>query len=257
VRQFSSNDRPEDVEADRYFAEEWTKPKPVLSATLGAHRWVWDLRRPRPKAVEYGYSIAAVWGIDTPYDPSGQLVEPGRYTAILRVDDQVLQANFEVLPDPRVVNADYAAARAFSESLYAPMEEAWRGYAETKGVRTALDARLKQIRDPRLLAEAQALRDRLEPPTAPNSGFGGESATLATLETSAEASDAAPTAALRATAAGSIARVAAEWAAWKEIEARDLTRLNARLKTSGLSPITVPPEEQLTVGEATGGEEVP
>ena len=164
----------------------------MLGATPGAHRWIWDLRRPRPKAVAYNYSIAAVWGLNTPLDPRGQFVEPGRYTAVLTVDGRQQTATFDVLPDPRVTGADYRAARAFSESLYDPMEKAWRGYAETKAVRDALDKRIGEIRDPALLAQAKALRTKLEPPTAPNAGFEGESGTLGLLETSAEGSDSAP-----------------------------------------------------------------
>jgi hypothetical protein len=121
VQRFSSADVAEKLQADRYFQEEWVKPEPVVSAAPGAHRWVWNMRRPRPKAVEYNYSIAAVWGLDTPLDPRGQLVEPGRYTAVLTVDGQSQSVPVEIVADPRVVNADYAAARQFSESLYAPM----------------------------------------------------------------------------------------------------------------------------------------
>src|SRR5206468_3819608 len=179
----------------------------VLAATPGAHRWIWDLRRPRPKAVTYNYSIAAVWGLNTPLDPRGQFVEPGRYTAVLTVNGQQQTATFDVLADPRVTGADYRAARSFTEGLYGPMEKAWRGYAETKAVRDALDKRIAKISDPALLAEAQSLKTKLQPPAAPNAGFEGESGTLASLETSAEASDSAPPAGLQQIAVQTTAEV--------------------------------------------------
>ncbi|HEY6048238.1 MAG TPA: hypothetical protein VIV07_04235, partial [Sphingomicrobium sp.] len=257
VRRFSSADAPEQLPADRYFAAEYVKPRPVLGGTPGAHRWVWDLRRPRPKAVEYNYSIAAVWGLDTPLDPRGQLVEPGRYTATLTASGQQQQVSFDILPDPRVQNADYHAAREFSESLYAPMEIAWRGYAEQEAVRKQLDQRIAQIHDPAVLAEAKALRAGLEPSKVPNSGFNGESGTLAALETSAESSDAAPTAALRSTAAETIAQLNADWAAWQQVKSGQLAQLNARLQSLGLQPIVIPPEAELIVGEGGGGVELP
>src|SRR5437764_593550 len=131
----SSTEAPEPLSADRYSSEKYLKPLPTLSAAPGAHRWVWDLRLPRPKAVSYNDSIAAVPGLDTPLDPRGQLVAPGRYTAVLTVDGKSQQVPLDVVADPRVTEADYGAAQAFSESLYAPMEIAWRGYAETKTVR--------------------------------------------------------------------------------------------------------------------------
>src|SRR5438552_17185944 len=97
IRRFSSADKPQPLPADRYFAAGWVKPEPVLGATAGAHRWVWDLRTPRPAAVEYNYSIAAIWGLNTPLTPTGHLVEPGHYTAVLTVSGLGTSASFDVL----------------------------------------------------------------------------------------------------------------------------------------------------------------
>jgi hypothetical protein len=257
VRRYSSADVPEKLPAERYFQAEWVKPQPILSATPGQHRWIWDLRRPRPKAVEYGYDIAAVWGLDTPLDPRGQFVEPGRYTAVLTVDGHSQQVPIDVVADPRVINADYRAAREFSESLYEPMSLAWRGYAESEGVRDELAKRIAQIHDPALLAQAKALAGKLEPPSAPNSGFGGESSTLSSLETSAEASDAAPTAALRQTATATIAQLNTDWAAWQQLKSNDLPQLNRALAAAGLKPIAVPTEMALRIEPPSGGIDLP
>jgi photosystem II stability/assembly factor-like uncharacterized protein len=257
IQRFSSADAPENLPADRYFQAGWVKPQPALSAAPGEHRWLWDMRRPRPRAVEYNYDIAAVWGLDTPLDPRGQMVEPGRYTAVFTVDGQSQSVPVEIAADPRVINADYRATRSFSESLYGPMELAWRGYAETKAVRDQLDKRIAEIRDPSLAADAKALVARLEPPSDPHAGFGNESGTLAALETSAEGSDAAPTPALRQTAVATSLQVNADWAAWQQVEAKDLEALNRRLIAAGLQPITVPPENRLSAGPAEGGVDLP
>ena len=257
VQRFSSADAPEDLPADRYFQADWVKPQPVLSAAPGEHRWVWNMRRPRPKAVEYSYDIAAVWGLDTPLDPRGQMVEPGRYTAVLTVDGQSQSVPVDIVADPRVVNADYHAAREFSESLYAPMEVAWRGYAEQKAVRDQLDKRIAEIKDPSLLADAKALAAKLAEPEGPHAGFGNESGTLASLETSAEGSDAAPTPALRHTAVDTIAQINADWAGWQQLKENDLAALNRRLTAAGLQPVVVPAEAQLSAGPAEGGVDLP
>jgi hypothetical protein len=257
VRHYSSTDKPMDLPAERYFAAGWVRPDPVLAATPGAHRWVWDLRRPRPRAVSYNYSIAAIWGLSTPLDPRGQFVPPGRYTAVLTVNGHSQSASFDLLADPRVTGADYRAAQAFSESLYGPMEKSWRGYAETKAVRDALDRRIGEIRDPSLLAEAKSLRARLEPPAAPNAGFEGESGTLATLETSAEGSDSAPSAALQQMAAQTTAEVNRDWAQWQQLKLGDLAALNRHLGAAGLQPVRVPAEADLRAEPPEGGEEMP
>ena len=116
---------------------------------------------------------------------------------------------------------------------------------------------MAQIHDASLLADAKALRAKLEPPSAPNTGFGGESGTFASLETSAEASDAAPTAALRSTAAQTIAQLNADWASWQQVKNGDLDALNRRLAAAGLQPIAIPPEAQLTTGASEGGIDLP
>jgi photosystem II stability/assembly factor-like uncharacterized protein len=257
VRRFSSGDVPQPLPADRYFSADWVKPDPVFGASPGAHRWVWNLRRLRPAAAEYNFSIAAIWGLSTPLDPRGQLVEPGRYTAVLTVDGQEQEASFDILPDPRMTAADYHAAAAFSESLYEPMARAWRGYAETEALRTALGKRLPTIANPTLRSEAQALMKKLEPSDEPNSGFKGESGVLAGLETSAEASDCAPTTAMRTIAAETIARINADWESWQQVRGTLLEQLNQKLRAGKLPPALVPSESELRVGPPTGGEELP
>ena len=79
MHRFASDDRTPPIKAERYFAEAWTKPATKPSTEPGAHRFAWNLRWPRPKAVEYNCSIAAVWGEDTPLAPEGALALPGDY----------------------------------------------------------------------------------------------------------------------------------------------------------------------------------
>lgn len=257
VRRFSSADQPDKIAANRYFAEGWTKPQPMLAATSGIHHWLWDMRWTRPKAVEYGYSIAAVWGKDTPLLPEGQLVAPGRYTAVLTVDGTQQSQQFDVLPDPRVVNADYAAAARFSTALYAPMSKAWIGYGEMKAVQQQLVTTSSQLADPVLGAKAKAFAARLEPSDVPNSGFSGESGTLASLETAVEASDSAPSLSQQAIAAQTIAAIDSDWFKWQQFKANDLATLNRSLFAAGQAQIAVPAEKQLNPDAPAGGEDLP
>jgi hypothetical protein len=257
VRSFSSADQPEKLAAERYFAEDWVKPQPVLAASTGAHRWIWDLRSARPKAVEYSYSIAAVWGKNTPLLPEGPMVAPGRYTAVLSVDGRQQSQSFDVLPDPRVTDADYAGSTRFSAALVGPMAKAWAGYGETEAVRKQLEARIPQLRDPSLKTQAEALAAKLKPSNVPNSGFDGESGTLASLESTAEASDSAPSQGMQSIAAETIASLDADWDKWQQIKSGDLAALNRRLTAAGLAPITVPVGAALSVEPAGGGVDLP
>jgi len=257
VRRFSSADRPQDLESERYFADGWARPEPVLSAKPGLNRWIWDLNVERPKAVEYNYTIAAIWGVATPILPQGPMVAPGRYTATLTVDGRAQSVPVDVTADPRVSGADYAASLAFSNSLYAPLAKAWRGYAETEAVRAALDKRVQAIGTGPLADEARALAARLEPPEAANSGFKGASGILTAIETSVEASDNAPSPALRATAAATSAAIDSAWAQWQSLRSADLETLNRKLIAAGMKPVLVPTEGELHIAPPGGGIDLP
>jgi photosystem II stability/assembly factor-like uncharacterized protein len=102
IQKFSSNDIPAELPADRYFQKGWLREELRLSNEPGMHRFVWDLRYPRPPALKYKYSIAAVWDKGTPILPEGALVLPGRYTVTLTVDGKSHTQSFQVKLDPRI-----------------------------------------------------------------------------------------------------------------------------------------------------------
>ncbi|MBC7894524.1 MAG: glycoside hydrolase, partial [Cytophagaceae bacterium] len=79
----------------------WIRPFPELTASPGLHRFVWDMRYPRPKAASFSYPISATPGQTVP-EPLGPFVPPGRYTVRLTADGQVLTQRFTVRVDPRV-----------------------------------------------------------------------------------------------------------------------------------------------------------
>ncbi|EQD31610.1 glycosyl hydrolase BNR repeat-containing protein, partial [mine drainage metagenome] len=76
VRRFASDAVPRPIHAFRYFAKGWLKPPKRLSAAPGMHRFVWNLRYARPPAISYQYSMAAVWGENTPTAVDGPFVLP-------------------------------------------------------------------------------------------------------------------------------------------------------------------------------------
>lgn len=105
VRRYSSDDKPDVTEADlrkelavpTYWVR-WPKP---LSAAKGIHRFVWDLRYEPPEAVEHDYPIAAIYH-DTPREPRGALVLPGRYTIRLTAGGSTREQPLTVVMDPRI-----------------------------------------------------------------------------------------------------------------------------------------------------------
>src|SRR5205807_3235584 len=78
IRKFASNDKSEIPAAPPPFASYWLKPAKPLSKEAGINRLVWDLRYPRPAIFRESYTIAAIAGQNTPVEPEGPLVLPGK-----------------------------------------------------------------------------------------------------------------------------------------------------------------------------------
>ena len=102
IAQFSSQEKVKKLPANRYFEKEWLGKSERLSGKAGMHRFVWNMRYPRPSALEYHYSIAAIWKDGTPVLPQGPLVIPGHYTGILNVNGKKYSKSLTVKMDPRV-----------------------------------------------------------------------------------------------------------------------------------------------------------
>jgi hypothetical protein len=162
----------------------------------------------------------------------------------------------DVLADPRVRDADYAAASEFSNSLAGPMAKAWAGAAQQESVQSQIASRLSQIHDPALVAEAKSLSAKAQP-GSPDRGFASQSRILASLESAAEGSDSAPTVAMQMTARQSIGDIDAEWDAWQRLQSDDLSKFNRELGAAGISPIVVPEGPDLRTKAVDGGEDLP
>jgi len=135
VREFSSNDPPVTLNARRYFTDLYLHPPAPPSAAPGHHRFVWDLRYPRPKSEKYEYTISAVAGENTPVDPRGPLALPGRYTVRLTVDGVVHEQPLVLKMDPRVKVelAALEAQLALQQKLVAAMAESFAAMEKTAG----------------------------------------------------------------------------------------------------------------------------
>ncbi len=92
VRTFSSADQPEKLPVRSTSRTGGSGEAPRVSDGRRMHRFVWDLRYPRPDALSYDYSIAGVWHEGTPIDPRGPLALPGRYSVSLAVERQDVHA---------------------------------------------------------------------------------------------------------------------------------------------------------------------
>ena len=145
VRAFASDDPPEKLEARPYFTDRYIHPPPPPPASAGHHRFVWDLRYPRPKSNRHEYLISAIAGEDTPVEPRGPLALPGRYTVRLTVDGKRQDQPLELMMDPRVSAAPAALAERadFERRLVAAMGESLDAVPLARSAKD--EARAKQL----------------------------------------------------------------------------------------------------------------
>ena len=267
VRHFSSDEPPPNPKATRYFAPQWTRPGAPPSARAGAHRFVWDLRYPRPKAPEYEYTISTAWGADTAVLPQGPLVLPGEYQVVLRADGHEYRTKLSVRPDPRVSFDSTGAAAALqlarvTESSLARLADASLEVDYLKDRLAALATRVGTKQEQGSVSSAlAALKDRLASLTEGEGDSGPRlksiAETLRALHNDLEGSDAAPTEPQRRVQSVCDERLDQALALWGETKGSGLATLNTAIRGAGLNPIAIPPVEQIHAGGASPGTELP
>lgn len=264
VRRYSSNDPPEEVAVERYFAADWLKPTRVLPATPGAHRFAWDLRYPRPRVASYKYSISTSRAAGTPIEPRGPLVLPGSYQLTLIAGGERRQATLQVALDPRSESSagDMQAALAFAQQYGAELDGIWRNHREIATLREAIDDAVKGLGPQDALRKPlQALKARTEPWTDGDSeltlNLNVINETLADVVIDVQGSDRAPTEAQRAVAADCVQRAHQVDGQWQQLRARELVTLNQQLRRAGRPELTIPTPDHLGPGEPDEGTELP
>ncbi|MGH8212447.1 MAG: WD40/YVTN/BNR-like repeat-containing protein, partial [Rhodanobacteraceae bacterium] len=267
IRHFSSDAKPEKARAERYFDADWLQPEKVPAAAPGLHRFVWNLRHARPRAASYDYSIAAVFGEDTPTSPQGAFVLPGQYMVVLKANGREQRQPLIVKMDPRVQTstADLRAAFAFTTVVNAALDASFVGYAQQKGVSKQLDALSNQLGDKptnkSLRDEIASVQAKLQPPPGETldqaSDFTSIGGQLAALESDAESADTAPTVAQQQVLAGASDHLETAWRQWRTLQSGELAKLNADLKSAGMKLVNVPPKDKLDAGEPDPGQDLP
>ncbi len=211
VRRFTSRDPAESLAAHRYFESEWVGVPRTLAASAGMHRFVWDLRYPRPAAPSYGYSIAAVRNQGTPIEPMGPFVLPGRYTVTLSANGVSRSRPLVVLLDPRLRASapDLREQLELTRTAIGTME---RGMAASRAIAHLHDERGANL--PAAIADSlRALGG------AGGAGLPSATGRLASLVGELQGADAAPTQGMRDAFGECMAQVDGLVARWRRVEA--------------------------------------
>jgi hypothetical protein len=147
------------------------------------HRFVWDLRLPRPKALSYEYSISAIWQVGAPLEPRGPLILPGRYTVTLNAGGKDYSAPLVVKLDPRVhvSQAALAAQLALLQTMDSTLDAAVAAHAAI--------GRALEHKD----ALTPGVADSLAAIDGGSAGISSVAGTLASLITAVGGADGAPT----------------------------------------------------------------
>ncbi|MBV8244863.1 MAG: glycoside hydrolase [Candidatus Eremiobacteraeota bacterium] len=154
VRRYASTDRqlpPDTIDKPQY----WVRPQARIDRTAGMHRFAWDLHETPPAALEYDYPISAIVG-DTPREPRGPWVLPGRYRVELTVGTERYARELNVRMDPRVPAspADLAAQLALAQRIAAAIDRSTAAARHASGTnRDALEKLNAKLID--LLAREQ------------------------------------------------------------------------------------------------------
>jgi hypothetical protein len=181
VRRYSSADPPEaydekTINVPMY----WARPPRTLPASKGMHRFVWDLRYPRPGAVQRDFPISAIVH-DTPLEPLGVLAVPGAYTVKLTVDGQAFTQSLTLKMDPRATIAPPGLTQQFTlaTKIVDLMNKTYAAAVSLKPQGASLQPQAASLQ------ESQGSRRREELETL--------NADLATAYDAVEGSDRAPT----------------------------------------------------------------
>jgi photosystem II stability/assembly factor-like uncharacterized protein len=147
VRRYRSDD-PRPAPADTgNVPKYWIRPAPLLAREAGLHRFVWDLHEAPPPSLEPHYPMSAV-PEDTPAEPRGPWVLPGRYQVTLIAGEgagaQTSATSLTVEMDPRVKTpfAALLAQHSLSRALAEALARNAAATARLRDLRPKLEARL-------------------------------------------------------------------------------------------------------------------
>ncbi|HEU5398660.1 MAG TPA: hypothetical protein VFV77_05230, partial [Gammaproteobacteria bacterium] len=247
VRRYASDAPQTKLETDLYFNSAWLSPPEKLPAEAGGHRFVWDLRYPRPLALNYDYSIAAVYGRGGEVLPDGPLVLPGRYTVKLTAGGRTYSQPLEVTLDPRVSAKDAKTALPaqlkFADEIGESMRQSYTAHEEVAELRAdvaklkpqlagASDAALAQS-----LAAFDAKAEELESKAKDRKNLRAINGGLAGLASEIGDSDRSPPAQYREAYEVYAASLKEALKQWSELRGTDLPKLDAALKARGFAPL--------------------
>ena len=260
IRQFSSRPEPTTTEPPPDVPDYWLlRPEP-LPKRAGMNRFVWDLRYQPPLALRHNYPISALYR-NTPGEPQGPLVLPGKYDVRLTVKGRTYSRAVEVEIDQRVkvAPADLARQLDLEKKIERGAVLSFELYHRAVELRAAIAERAKRLgagdgANDDAGATAAALKEfdqkvfSLEGEVMRGGGnFGKPKPSFATLNgllgeliTLVGGADSAPTAAMYTAYDDYCRGLSTIMAQWSELINHDLPAVNLELTKRHLAPLSIP-----------------
>lgn len=246
VRRYSSADPTPTPDPQLAIPRYWLRPPQSLSVEKGAHRLTWDMRYSPVPGVRPSYGIAAIYR-NTPPEPTGPWVMPGTYTVVLKVNGKVYRQPITVKMDPRVKTptADLTAQFRLSKQIYdslvvlAPLAE------KSRSVRTQLVELRSRAGTDELKKEIDALEQKLQawvgtaspPNVTATASVTTVMGRLRSLFNIVQGVDLAPTTQVEGATPEVLHDSEVFVSQWRAIESQEISALNQKLRTAGLSMI--------------------
>jgi photosystem II stability/assembly factor-like uncharacterized protein len=260
VRRYSSTDKPlpmEELAAHHPIPMYWVRPRQILSAEAGMHRFVWDVHYPPPHALNMEFPISAIVH-NTPLHPLGAWALPGNYTVKLTVDGKSYSRQLTLIMDPRIKTSaeDLAKQHEMEMGAVEGMDESLEELQQVQSVRAQLKDVASKAKG-KLAEQIDALdKQCAELQGATQSGFfglppsGKRPETLSTLNqhfaailATADSADATPTTQATGVYHELDDASTALRKRWNALNETALLDLNQSLKQSGLP--TIDPKKPL------------
>ncbi len=249
VRRYSSADPVPTPDPALPIPSYWLRPLQTLSATLGAHRFLWDMRYAPVPGVRPSYPIAAAY-MNTPPEATSPWALPGTYTVVLTVNGATYRQPLTLQMDPRVkaTAADLSSQFSLSRQLY----DAWITLApvmeQVRSIRTQLADLKSRAKDDELRKQIETLDQKLQT-VAGTANAPPNPATPPTLATAVtrlrslfniiQAVDTAPTTQTAAAVPEVLSETQSLIERWRTMDGRDIPALNEQLRAAGLAVLEI------------------
>ncbi|MDE3179247.1 MAG: hypothetical protein KGM47_06245, partial [Acidobacteriota bacterium] len=246
VRKFESGVKPPPLAKHLDFPRYWLREPAPLITNPGLNRFVWDLHYPTPHVLSPDYTIAAVFGENTPALPLGPLALPGKYTVRLTVDGRSYTRSLAVTMDPRVTasSGDLEAAFNLGMKLSQAINQSYKAHAEIASLEGRLKSMLKNSgnsekesaqrdRGQAILKEIQSIDSGSKQETGMSKGLVQINGNLAALAEVVGGADAAPTSQASEAFAELEPLLQARLKSWADLQRTEAAQIDGLLKKNG------------------------